>query len=161
MDIIGYEGLYKIYDDGSVYSLYNNRFLKLCIDSSGYLRANLCKNGKNKTTRVHKLVTRHFIGERPNGMDIDHKDKNKLNNKISNLRYVTRSENMKNKFVSGKIPYRNIGECCNGFRIDIWLNRKCIFRKCCRKWSLEDAIKVRNEAYIKLGIEIDDSINQN
>ena len=78
-------------------------------------------------------------------------------NNVSNLRYISRSDNQKNKYVTGKFPYRHISKQGNGFQIKIKKNYEKIFYKCSRKWTLEDAIKVRNEAYIKLGIEIDDA----
>ena len=43
------------------------------------------------------LVAKCFIGERPEGYDIDHIDRNPLNNNVSNLRYVTHKENCFNK----------------------------------------------------------------
>ena len=91
-------------------------------------------------------------------MDIDHIDRNHLNNNVNNLRYISRGDNLKNKYVVGKIPYRHISKSGNGFQIGISKNSSLIFKKRSRKWTLEEAVKVRNEAYIKLGIEIDDAI---
>lgn len=158
MDIIGYEGLYKIYDDGRVYSFYSNKFLKPGISSAGYYMVNLCKNLKKKNIKIHNLVATHFIGERPIGMDIDHKDRNPFNNNVNNLRYISKSDNQKNRYVIGKIPYRYINKNGNGYRIGIKENGKYIFQQRSIFWTLEDAIKVRNEAYERLGIQIDDRV---
>ena len=158
MDIIGYEGLYKIYDDGRVFGIKRNKFLKPLFNKSGYYYIALSKNNEAEMLRLHKLVALHFIGKNPIGLEIDHIDKNRLNNNVSNLRYISRSENQANKYVVGKIPYRHICKFGNGFKIAICRNGKNIFQKNSRKWTLEDAIKVRNEEYIKLGIEIDDAI---
>lgn len=49
-----------------------------------------------KTEKIHRLVALHFIGERPYKLEIDHIDRNKNNNKVSNLRYISGKENMKN-----------------------------------------------------------------
>lgn len=46
---------------------------------------------------VHSLVLLAFKGERPTGYHTDHKDGDRLNNVLSNLHYVTRSENMRNR----------------------------------------------------------------
>jgi hypothetical protein len=158
MDIVGYEGLYKIYDDGRVFSVRRNKFLKPCAVMGGYLQVGLWKNRKGKSLHIHSLVATHFIGERPIGFHIDHKDRDKLNNKVNNLRYISRSENEKNKYVLGKIPYRHIHKMPNGFTIQITQNGKIILNNSSRNWTLEDAIKVRNEAYERLGIEIDDRV---
>jgi len=157
MNINCFEGLYKIYDDGRVFGIKRNKFLKPYINN-GYYQVDLYKNGKRKFIKIHKLVATHFIGERPIGLDIDHKDRDKLNNNVSNLRYVSRSENEKNRYVYGKIPHRHISKCGNGFRVRIMVNYKIIFSKSSIFWNLEQAVKVRNEAYKRLGIEIDDRV---
>lgn len=51
--------------------------------------------GRVSIGRVHTLVAYTFLGERPNGLDINHIDGNKKNNSVSNLEYITRSENCK------------------------------------------------------------------
>ena len=56
---------------------------------------NAVRNGKNVYTYVHVLVAEHFIGERPEGFDINHIDRNKLNNSVKNLEYCTHKENMR------------------------------------------------------------------
>jgi hypothetical protein len=45
---------------------------------------------------VHRLVYEAFKGEIPEGLEIDHIDRNKHNNSPDNLRLVTRSENLRN-----------------------------------------------------------------
>ena len=51
----------------------------------------------HKLVKVHKLVAETFIGTVPENKCIDHIDRNKLNNSISNLRIVTYSENSLNR----------------------------------------------------------------
>ena len=52
-----------------------------------------------KTIRVpiHKVVAECWLGDKPDGYEVDHIDRNSHNNHYSNLRYVTRSEQMKNR----------------------------------------------------------------
>ena len=65
---------------------------------SGYLYYKL-SIGKCKYdyVRAHRMVWEAFNGRIPSYLEIDHIDRNKHNNKLSNLRLVTHSENCKNK----------------------------------------------------------------
>lgn len=101
-DIEGYEGLYQISNLGRVKSLpkpcRNNsiskeKILKPRINDNGYCVVDLYKNKKRKVFRIHKLVMHTFIGKNES-LDINHIDGNKTNNKLSNLEYCTRQENM-------------------------------------------------------------------
>lgn len=71
----------------------NEKLLKPRQYGKGYLSVNI--NKKNKP--IHHLVALIFIGERPEGLQIDHIDRNKLNNRADNLRYVTANENQQNR----------------------------------------------------------------
>lgn len=89
-DIKGYEGLYQVSNLGRVRSLGNNKnrkekILKHVLNDRGYPTVGLCKNGKAKRCYVHRLVYEAFIGEIPEGMQINHKDENKENNVLSNI----------------------------------------------------------------------------
>lgn len=54
----------------------------------------LVKNFKQKTFQVHRLVARTFIPNPLNKPEVNHKDCNTCNNKVDNLEWVTREENM-------------------------------------------------------------------
>ena len=49
----------------------------------------------NKKVYLHHLVAETFISKRPEGLVIDHKDGDKLNNKLTNLQYLTNEVNSK------------------------------------------------------------------
>ncbi len=66
------------------------------IQNRGYRYFQINRDGKRTNLLFHHLVAEQFIGERPNGLVIDHIDQNKLNNNVSNLRYITQTENMRN-----------------------------------------------------------------
>ena len=98
---------YYVTDDGKIYSTkisprYNPngdlRLVKPRIHPSGYLYYGLFvgekKSKKRLWRRAHRLVYETFGGIINNGFEIDHIDGNKHNNNISNLRAITRSENM-------------------------------------------------------------------
>lgn len=50
---------------------------------------------------VHRLVAEAWIGSIPEGYEVNHKDANKWNNKVSNLEIVTKSENIRHAFENG------------------------------------------------------------
>jgi len=99
MKIKGYEN-YEIFDDGRVV---NSRGLvmKTCIiNNSGYKRIQLYKNGKHKHFSLHRLLALHFIeNTRPLiAITVDHIDRDKLNNSLSNLRWATIEEQNANRY---------------------------------------------------------------
>ena len=53
----------------------------------GYLRVDLRKNGKTKHLKVHRLVAIEFIPNLKNLPQINHKDEDKKNNRVSNLEW--------------------------------------------------------------------------
>ena len=61
-DIDGYEGLYKVSNYGEVYSVRKGKNLSAGKSSSGYLTVGLCKNGKERSFRINRLVAKAFGG---------------------------------------------------------------------------------------------------
>lgn len=121
-DIKDFEGLYQISNYGRVKSLrriktcksYNQfttfdtkvvtkeRIMKLKKDR--YLRVQLYdKNGFRKYYSVHKLVGESFIKNDNKKPIIDHKNNNTYDNRVSNLQWVTYSENAKYSYDRGRI----------------------------------------------------------
>lgn len=79
--------------------------IKGSIVNRGYKYFQLNRNGKRINYLVHQEVARLFIGERPDGLVVDHIDRDKLNNDVSNLRYITQKENtFNNDRVKSHIP---------------------------------------------------------
>lgn len=71
----------------------NGKRLKGEIHTKGYRRVCLRSGGVDKNHYVHALVALAFLGPRPVGYHVDHIDFDKLNNRPSNLRYLTALEN--------------------------------------------------------------------
>jgi hypothetical protein len=61
---------------------------------------------KTKTLLVHQVVAELFIGPRPPGMIVMHKDHDTHNNLDSNLMYGTASQNVKQSVRDGRIRYK-------------------------------------------------------
>ena len=90
---------YEISNFGNLRRKLNNgeyKNIKGSIMNKGYRYIQLIRNGKRKNLLFHHLVACIFIGERPEKFDIDHIDRNKLNNNVLNLRYISHKDNCKN-----------------------------------------------------------------
>lgn len=87
---------YSVSNFGSIKNNITNRILKPKIVNNYYM-IDLCKNGIKNPASIHRLVGLYFLENNENKETIDHKDRNTLNNHISNLRFATRSEQQKNK----------------------------------------------------------------
>jgi len=77
------------------------KILNPTLDGAGYLIVSLYKNNKRNIDRVHQLTAFHFIGKRPSGYQINHKDCNKKNNRLRNLEYCTPLENTRHAIRHG------------------------------------------------------------
>lgn len=99
LPVSGYEGVYEVSNVGDVRRCdgyhTRKRALKAAPNHHGYLNVSLSRNCKGRTFFVHKLVCEAFIGPRPDGMTINHKNGQKGDNRLENLEYVTHAENMR------------------------------------------------------------------
>ena len=68
--------------------------LKVYSDDEGYLRCSLSANGTAKLVLVHRLVASAFIPNPDNKPQVNHIDGNTANNNVTNLEWVTQTENM-------------------------------------------------------------------
>lgn len=104
-EIEGYEGLYQVSSYGNIRR--NGVVIKPLLRPNGYYQVSLCKNGKRKSHKIHRLVAKAFpeiCGEWFDGCEINHKDECKTNNKASNLEtcngvYNRKYGDWENKFV--------------------------------------------------------------
>jgi hypothetical protein len=117
--IKGYEGRYKINMNGDIYSCKSNANKKHLEKDDGYLYVDLTKkevvgtsitklNNKEEVSKdivrsvrhkcyIHRLLALQYIDNPDNLPEVDHIDRNKHNNSIENLRWVSRLTNARNK----------------------------------------------------------------
>ena len=94
--ISGYDN-YEISSHGRVRNNKTRQIMKSQIESNGYVRITFRHDGAKKTHRVHILVADAFLQKQNEDTDVDHLDHNRSNNLVNNLRWVTHSQNMRNK----------------------------------------------------------------
>lgn len=109
-DIPGYEGMYQVSDQGRVKSLektvpnkwprvctYHEKVLKPNRNKQGYLRIHVCKLGEKKHLSIHRLVASAFLSEYTEKKPVDHLNGICGDNRLSNIRMATQSENQANR----------------------------------------------------------------
>ena len=105
VDLIGYEGYYKINRKGEILNIKTIRagrysgIMKTWNDGR-YTNVALNKEGIRKIFGLHRLLGIQFIPNPENKPTIDHIDQNKLNNELSNLRWATHIEQHANMTTS-------------------------------------------------------------
>jgi hypothetical protein len=123
--VVGYESLYEVSDCNRVKALHKTiqrkdgiecvlgeRLVRVHNTSDGYLKVRISKNNKGQTLLLHRLIAMSAIPNNGNYNEVNHKDGNKINNKVENLEWVSHKQNMihanENKlmnFLKGKDCY--------------------------------------------------------
>ena len=137
--IPGYPG-YEVSDLGRIRSMdreiicsngvrkhYKGRTLKPVTDGTGYQNVVLCSADSQKVTRIHRLVLSVFVGAPAEGEEACHNNGNKTDNRLSNLRWDTRSGNFSDKYRHGT---HNQGERHSVAKLKdqdaYWIYRLCV-----------------------------------
>ena len=118
-DISGYEGLYQVSDLGRVKSLARidlagrkrpERMLRPGLISSGYLTVCLCRDHIKTSLLVHQLVAMAFLGHKPCRYKfvVDHRDRVRTHNYLSNLRIITNRVNTDQKHLPSFSAYTGV-----------------------------------------------------
>ena len=105
-DIPNYEGIYQVSNLGRVKSLerfrkgkndslasVKEKIFKPQIDHRGYYRVELWKQSIGKRYKVHRLVWEAFNGSIPEGLQVNHINEIKTDNRLENLNLMTPKEN--------------------------------------------------------------------
>lgn len=114
-DIKGYEKLYAVTEDGKVWSYPKipqnpkGRWMKLNLDHGGYPMLSLSKNRNSKCYSVHRLVAETYLKRKDNSLQVNHKNGNKLDNRVENLEWCTAQENTNHAEKIGLRNYKGRG----------------------------------------------------
>lgn len=132
--IKGYEGRYKINRGGSIWSCIYRKEMKPILNEDGYLTLSLTNEERvRRKCFISRLLAIQYIpNEDPTKIQIDHIDRNKLNNSLDNLRWVSQQENLKNKVRNGSI-YEDVRKDGKSY----W--------KGCYYWYREDGTKKQEQ----------------
>lgn len=114
-NVVGYEGYYIVSDTGRVRSLdrvirrsdgvvqtRRGKEKKQHKDKDGYMKVKLSKDGIDKLLHVHKLVATAFLENADSGLEVNHIDFDRTNNRASNLEWVSHSENIAHTLLHGR-----------------------------------------------------------
>jgi hypothetical protein len=124
---------YYITEDGKVFIEWDNkgkrgdlREMNSFIRGSGYLGINISIKENGKTIKqikyyLHRLIAETLIENPKNFIEIDHIDRNKYNNSIGNLRWVSRFENMAFNARHFKITDIKTGKIYEGDNLNQWV----------------------------------------
>lgn len=119
--IKGFEGLYEVSNFGNVRSLprshrtsrgcgvqtIKGRLLKKHLNK-GYYQVTLSKESKTRSKLVYQLVGNAFIGQKPKGMTVNHKNGISSDDRVSNLEYCTHQENIQHAVRMGLLDNRGV-----------------------------------------------------
>jgi hypothetical protein len=92
---------YEVSDMGNIRRVKNQRVLKLANNNSSYVVARIFYNKKKYTKMISRMVWESFNGCKCKDT-IDHIDRDKMNNKLSNLRCISAKENCNNRNIYRK-----------------------------------------------------------
>lgn len=100
-EVVDWEGLYKISDMGRIMSLHSRAKWKILRGglNKGYRFVTLSNQPyRQKKGWIHYLVMRAFVGPRPSKMEINHINSVRDDNRLENLEYITRHQNIQHGY---------------------------------------------------------------
>lgn len=107
LPVVGWESNYSVSSHGRVKrtaagkGAQAGRILRGSPNTFGHVQVQLYLEGVSTVLQIHRLVLQAFLGPCPEGMEGCHNDGDPSNNRLDNLRWDTRSENMLDKRIHG------------------------------------------------------------
>ena len=119
---------YSVSNKGQIKNNSSGKLLTCCKNLHGYLCVSLRKDGKTYNVKVHRCVASAFIPNNESKRCIDHINRDKTDNCVSNLRWATDTENQRNKLGHGMSGVKGVRFVSSRekFRATITVNRKQI-----------------------------------
>lgn len=139
--------LYEVNESGTIFrNVKSKKQLKIKLDyhhsTNGYYVTFVHIGGRKKSkiirVMIHRVVAECWLGECPDGYEVDHIDRNSHNNDYRNLRYVTKSEQMKNRnhsnisktgsqnlHIARMLRSKPVTICCGDIKIDFPSYAEC------------------------------------
>jgi hypothetical protein len=115
MDIESVDGTYQVSDLGRIRSIdrtavgvdgyersHSSRVLKQSVSPDGYRNCQGYHRGKKSLFCVHLVVSRAFMGETPDGFQVDHINEKRYDPRVVNLRFLRQRDNVNRQFAGGK-----------------------------------------------------------
>lgn len=131
LPVVGYEGLYEVSNMGRVRGVDRLEVTKagytrqrrgkvrsLKQNRDGYMVVMLSREGKRRTVKVHRLVLEAFVGPCPEGHEACHYNDDPADNRLQNLRWDTRSENLLDQVRNGIHRHSRTTHCPRGHLLE-------------------------------------------
>lgn len=119
-DIPGFNGLYRAYSDGKIFSKRRNRFLRGGLDGRGYPTVLLYKKGQKRIHGiVHRIIASIFVENIKNYKFVNHKNNIKTDNRAENLEWCTLEYNNAHAVNYRKIKPQGIKKHHNKWQVSM------------------------------------------
>jgi len=115
--------VYEVSSLGNIRNSSTGKNIKCCVDKYGYLVFSSYSNKKIQI-KLHRAIGITFLPNKNNYSTIDHINRNKIDNRVENLRWASLSEQQLNKNSMGEIPYKGVCRKGNSFQARIVVNGK-------------------------------------
>ncbi|MDR3666754.1 MAG: HNH endonuclease [Ignavibacteriaceae bacterium] len=124
---------YAISNYGKVLNIVTGKQMSLCKNNKDYYYVDLYHDGERLKKLINRLVGLYFINNPNNLPQVDHIDRNSLNNHVWNLRWVTHQQNMMNKSHTSSINgyatssnFRGVSQRRRRWRAFVYVNQRQI-----------------------------------